>query len=568
MTDRPPGSDDTSSGPGGPASGAPSGSGPWWQDCTGYAVYLPSFADADGDGRGDLDGVTAHLDHLADLGVDLVWVSPFHPSPGADNGYDVSDYDTVDPVAGGLDAVDRLLDAAHRLGMRVVMDLVPNHTSRAHPWFRAALADPTGPYRDYYVWADPGPDGGPPNNWVSCFGGPAWTFDRTTRQYYLHLFLPEQPDLNWRNPAVVAHFDRIMDRWLDRGFDGFRIDVAQGLVKDAALRSNPVLAPFDPTAPRQAQWAAFEHRHDIVQPESLGVFRHWRRRCDGRGALLLGETSVDHAVQYGRLLPGDGLHLGFWLGLLHTGWDGESIRRAMEGPLAAVTDPASVAWVASSLDEVRAATRLGGGDEGRRRALALATLLFCLPGVPFLYQGEELGLLQGDVPAAWRHDPVGAEVSDGRDGCRTPMPWRPGPNFGFSTATRTWLPDGGRTDADTATAQRGVAGSWYERYRALVRLRRATPALRQGPPPVWIDGGGTGLVAFRRGDWTVAANCAATAVSLDVAGTVVFDSDRGSVTGEVGAGEVGAGEVGAGVAGPVVVAPGQALIVAPGDTAR
>ena len=529
--------------------------GAWWHDCVGYAVYLPSFADGNGDGRGDLAGLIDRLDHLSVLGADLLWVTPFHPSPGADNGYDVSDYETVDPAAGDLGTVGRLIDEAHQRGIRVVMDLVANHTSREHPWFRAALDDPGGPYRDFYVWADPGPGGGPPNNWVSCFGGPAWTLDPGSGQYYLHLFLPDQPDLNWRNPAVAEAFDGIIERWLGAGFDGFRIDVAQGLVKDAALRSNPQLAPFDPTAPRRDQWAAFEHRHDIVQPGTLDVFRRWRSHCERRGALLLGETSVDHPEQYGRLLPGDGLHLGFWLGLLKTGWESGSIRRALRDPLGAVDDPRRIAWVCSSLDEVRAATRLGGGDEGRRRSLALATLLFCLPGTPFLYQGEELGLLQGDVPAEWRHDPVGAAVTDGRDGCRTPMPWEPGPNFGFSVADRTWLPDGGRTDDDTVAVQRGRPDSWFERYRALVALRRSTPALRQAGDLTWIDDADDALVAFRRSGWTIATNCGPDPVGLGANGTVVFDSDLGSV----------ADRTDQYATGPVVVRPGQAVVLAPPD---
>ena len=524
MTARPPGSDEVSSEPGGSASGDA-----WWHHAIGYAVYLRSFADADGDGIGDLAGVIERLDHLSTLGVDLLWLTPFHPSPLADNGYDITDYYSVDPTLGDLATVQRLLDAAHQRSIRVVMDLVPNHTSDQHPWFRAALADPTGPERGYYLWRDPAPDGGPPNNWVSCFGGPAWTLDPASGQYYLHLFLPEQPDLDWRHPAVVDEFDAIIRFWLDLGVDGFRIDVAQGLVKDAALRSNPQLAPWDPSAPRRRQWASFEHRHDIAQPETLEVFRRWRRHCEARSAVLIGETSVLNTDQYGQLLPGDGLHLGFWLGLMDVPWDAAAIARVLRAPLDSVADPALVAWQASSLDEVRAATRFGGGESGRRRAMALATVLCCLPGVPFLYQGEELGLLQGVVDDMHRSDPVGADVTESRDGCRTPMPWEPGPNLGFSTAARPWLPEIGRTDADTVAAQQGVAGSWFERYRQLIALRRSTPALRQGPLH-WLDTDDESLVAFRRGEFTVVLHCGTAPTTCPAVGTVVFDSDRGAVT--------------------------------------
>ncbi len=542
MTDRPPGLDDASSEPGGSASGRA-----WWHHAVGYAVYLRSFADADGDGIGDLAGVIERLDHLSALGVDLLWLTPFHPSPLADNGYDITDYYGVDPTLGDLETVRRLLDAAHRRSIRVVMDLVPNHTSNQHPWFRAALADPAGPERGYYLWRDPAPDGGPPNNWVSCFGGPAWTLDPGSGQYYLHLFLPEQPDLDWRNPAVADEFDAIIRFWLELGVDGFRIDVAQGLVKDAALRSNPQLAPWDPGQRREQQWAAFEHRYDIAQPETLDVFGRWRRLCDAYGAVLIGETYVLEADRYAAMLRGDGLDLGFWFGTMHAGWDAAALRHALAAPLQHVDDHRVIAWAASSLDEVRVATRLGGGEEGRRRALALATLLFCLPGVPFLYQGEELGLLEGIVAPESRTDPVGADVQQSRDGCRTPMPWAPGPNFGFSTAARTWLPDGGRRAEDTVAAQLGRDGSWLERYRALVALRRATPALRQGPF-AWADLGHDALGAFHRGPWTVAANLGTEPVVAPVAGTVAFDS-------------LGLAEVGAQVES-ITLAPAQAVVVA------
>jgi alpha-glucosidase len=468
---------------------------PWWRGAYGYEVYIRSFADGNGDGIGDLIGLRERLGHLAALGIEVVWITPFYPSPMADWGYDVADYCDVNPVYGDLDDFDALLDAAHQLGLRVVIDLVPNHTSDQHEWFRDALADPAGARRDHYIWADPGPDGGPPNNWVSYFGGPAWTLDPRSGQYYLHLFLPEQPDLNWRSPAVRDEFDAILRFWLDRGVDGFRIDVAQALVKAADLSSNPQLGVWDPGAERWHQWETFEHRHDVHQPETLEeVYPRWRAIVEEYDAMLLGETYVLDAAELADMLRGDGLHAGFWFSPMHMAWDADAIRRVVRSPLAVVADPSSIAWVTSSHDEVRAPSRFGGGEEGRRRAFGLATLLAGLPGMPFLYQGEELGLLEGEVPVEASLDPIG---SGARDGCRTPMPWSEGVAFGFSANPHTWLPDGGRTIEDTVAWQRDHVDSWFHRYRRLVALRRATPELRSGLFE-WVDGGSGPVIALAR----------------------------------------------------------------------
>lgn len=501
----------------------------WWHDAVGYAVYLRSFCDSDGDGVGDLSGMISRLDHLEALGADLAWISPFYPSPMADFGYDVAEYCGVDPLYGDLDDFDRLLEHAGRRGIRIVVDLVPNHTSVDHEWFRLACQHPVGVHRQYYIWRDPGPHGGPPNNWVSYFGGPAWTFDEASGQYFLHLFLPSQPDLNWRNPAVHSEFEHILRFWLERGVAGFRIDVAQGLVKDAELRSNPQRHRFDPAADRQEQWDAFDHLHDVAQPETLAIFESWRGICAGYDAVLVGETHVDTARELAALVPGTGLDVGFWFGLMQVDWDPEALRVALRDPLTAMPDPRSVGWVASSLDEVRAASRLGGGDIGRRRSLALTTLLFCLPGVPFLYQGEELGLLQGFVPPDRRADPVGSDFSLSRDGCRTPIPWEPGPAFGFSSTVDTWLPDGGRTEADTASVQRGVSGSWFERYRALIQLRRNTPELRHGTVE-WFDPPDPDIIGFRRGPFCVLLNAGHRPIEIRQRGSVQFDTHQSLVS--------------------------------------
>jgi alpha-glucosidase len=470
----------------------------WWTDAYGYEIYIRSFADSTGDGVGDLEGLRRRLDHFVDLGIDLIWITPFYPSPMADWGYDVADYCDVDPRFGDLAAFDALLAAAHDRAIRVIIDLVPNHTSDAHPWFVDARSGRDADRRDYYMWADPSRTGGPPNNWISYFGGPAWTFDEASGQYYLHMFLPEQPDLNWRNEAVRAEFDAILEFWLARGVDGFRIDVAQALVADAALRSNPQLAPWDPTASRLEQWDSFDHAHDIAQPETLDeVYPRWRAILDAHDALLLGETWVLDASALAEMLRGDGLHAGFWFSPMHMPWDAASIRDAIRRPLEAVSDPTAISWVTSSHDDIRAATRFGGGDRGRARALALATLMASLPGVPFLYQGEELGLTEGELAPEDRLDPMGSETTVSRDGCRTPMPWAPGVAFGFSTTAATWLPDGGRTDADTVAWQRARPDSWLARYRALVALRRSTPELR-GPDLSWLDEGHGEVIACAR----------------------------------------------------------------------
>lgn len=500
---------------------------PWWYDAVGYEIYLRSFADADGDGIGDLAGVTSRLDHLVELGVEVVWITPFYTSPMVDYGYDVADYCGVDPTFGDLDDVAALIAAAHERDLRVVVDIVPNHCSSEHEWFADARTGRDSAHRDYFIWRDPAPDGGPPNNWVGYFGGSAWTLDEASGQYYLHLFLPEQPDLNWRNPAVRDEFDAILRFWLDRGVDGFRIDVAQALMKDEQLRSNPELSPWNPDGARWEQWDAFDHQHDVGQPESLEIFARWRAIAEEYDAVLIGETYVLEADELSSMLSGDGLHVGFWFKPMHIEWDAAALRATLSEPLQAVSDPRSIGWVASSHDEVRPPTRFGGGDVGRRRSLAFTTVLLSLPGMPFLYQGEELGLTEGVVPEDRKADPVGADVTLSRDGCRTPIPWSPGPAFGFSSTTETWLPDGGRSDADTVEVQRQDPTSWFSRYRALVALRRSEPDLRHAPLE-WIEMPVGSVIAFRRGRFVIALNAGAEAVELPVRGTPVFDTAVGA----------------------------------------
>ncbi len=458
-------------------------------------MYIRSFADGNGDGVGDLRGLKDRLEHLAWLGVDIVWITPFYPSPMFDFGYDVADYTAVDPLFGTLDEFDAVVDEATRLGLRVVIDIVPNHTSIEHAWFRAARSSKTDPKRSYYIWRDAPADGSHPNNWVGYFGGPAWTYDEASGQYYLHLFLPEQPDLNWRNPSVIEEFDRILRFWLERGVSGFRIDVAQALVKDEQLRSNPELSPVDFDADRHTQWAAFAHDHDVTQDDTLAIFKRWRAIVEEYDGILIGETYVLEPDVLAGMLRGDGLHVAFWFKTMHMEWNAETIAQTLAAPLDSGSD--EIGWVQASHDEPRPPTRFGGGTRGRRRSLGLSTLLLGLPGLPFLYQGEELAIEDGIVPPEMKADPVGGdEVDAGRDGCRTPMPWSAEPGKGFTTAPTPWLPSSHDPD-DTVAVQRGDPSSPLHRTRQLIELRRQ---LDHDAPVEWLDPG-TGLVAFRRGDF-------------------------------------------------------------------
>jgi alpha-glucosidase len=517
----------------------------WWQGAVGYEIYVRSFADSDGDGTGDLRGIRDRLDYLADLGVDIVWITPFYPSPQADHGYDVADYLGVDPTYGTVDDAIELIDLAHELGMRAVFDLVPNHTSSQHPWFLDARSSREAAHRDWYVWRDPAPDGGPPNNWVSYFGGPAWTLDETTGQYYLHLFLPEQPDLNWANDEVRAAFVDILDTWFSRGADGVRIDVAHALVIDEEHRDNPVIVDLHPQMTPEERFEAFEHRHDLDQDGVLDVYREWNEVAAEHDALLLGEVYLLETDRLQRFVADrDGLHLAFAFATLHTDWDVQQIRSTLVELVEAGGD--HFAWPLGSHDDPRAATRFGGGALGSKRARAYLTLLCGLPGVPFLYQGDELGLDDGDLEDDAAQDPIAVRNpgAKGRDPVRTPMLWEPGPGFGFTTGT-PWLPFGdNRRASDTVAVQHGVEGSPLERVRALLRARRSSSALRDGGW-TWLTRTGP-VIAIRRsvpapgqedvgGDVVVALHVAGehggrgeATVALPGPGRLVYASDDGA----------------------------------------
>jgi alpha-glucosidase len=488
----------------------------WWADAVGYEVYLRSFADSNGDGIGDLKGLLTRLGYLSWLGVDLIWITPFYPSPMRDYGYDVADYTDVDPSFGTLADLDAVVTRTHELGMRLIIDLVPNHSSSDHPWFQQARSSRSSPYRDYYIWRDPRSGDRPPNNWVSVFTDSAWTLDEGTGQFWLHSFLPEQPDLNWANPMVAREFDRIITFWLERGVDGFRIDVAHGLAKHPDLPDNPPgRAPVPVDADAAMKWWSLEHRYDRDQPQVLDVYRRWRQVAAPYKGLLLGEVYLFEANRLSRYVAEDCLDLVFWFPPLHIPWDADRIRQVLRD--GASLAPGHLAWVTSSHDQPRAVSRFGGGALGQARALALSTLEFGLPGVAFLYQGEELGLADGVIGAEDTKDVAG------RDGARTPMPWTPGPGLGFTSAERAWLPFGDHNPASTVEAQRADERSVLQRYRRLIHARHTL--FRNQHPVAWLTDDGP-VVAYQRGDVVVAANCAEARARLPLPGrwTLRFSS--------------------------------------------
>jgi alpha-glucosidase len=416
----------------------------WWRDAVFYEVYVRSFADSDGDGVGDLRGIRGRLPYLRDLGVDAIWLTPFYPSPGVDHGYDVADYVDVDPLFGTLADFDELVSAAHELGIRVIVDLVPNHTSSAHPWF-------TGD-RSRYVTA-PAEDG-LPNNWPSNWGGPAWTLDEERGEYYLHLFAPEQPDLDWHNPRVRDDFLDILRFWLDRGVDGFRIDVAGALVKDASLADEP--GPL-PVSTSFSEW-----RSAIDQPEVHEIYRDWRRLTDSYDGdrVLVGEIVFSDQSRVAPYLRPDELHLAFNFALVFEHWDADAIRRSIDESLAALP---IVTWVFENHDVTRIATRFG-----EREARAAALLLLALPGPVFLYQGQELGLEEVDLTDEVRQDPIFSRTKGrrkGRDGCRVPLPWS------RKLPERSWLPTPPTWSDKSVEAQLDDPRSPLALYRRAIELR-------------------------------------------------------------------------------------------------
>ncbi len=504
---------------------------PWWRRAVIYQVYIRSFMDADGDGIGDIAGIRRRLSYLRDLGVDAIWITPWYPSPMADGGYDVIDYRAIDPRFGTLDDADALVEDAHRLGLRVLLDLVPNHTSDRHPWFQAALrAAPGSDARARYVFADGrGPDGArPPNNWPSVFGGPAWTrvteADGRPGQWYLHLFAPEQPDLDWTHPAVREEFASILAFWFERGVDGFRIDVAHAMTKAPGL---PDLLP-EVLAGAPAEPGTHPYWGRAATREIHRAWRAFADRWDGR--VLLGEVGIDDPVELSAFLRPGGLDAAFNFGFMASSWDAGPLEANIRATLRAhrrVGAPAS--WVLSNHDAMRHLTRFGRPathrrhDEpagpietdlelGARRARAATLLMLALPGAVYLYQGEELGLPEVlDLPPETWDDPVWFRSEGsirGRDGCRVPLPWSGTvPPFGFGPSrSRPWLPQPEAWARLTAERQAGDAGSMLELYRAALRIRRTHPGLASEQLR-WLRGP-AGTLHFARGTGRDALRCA------------------------------------------------------------
>jgi alpha-glucosidase len=468
----------------------------WWSRAVFYEVYVRSFADGDGDGVGDLLGLIEQLPYLARLGVDALWLTPFYLSPMADGGYDVADPCSVDPLFGDLGTFDRLVTEAHALGLKITIDVVPNHSSYRHRDFEAALySRPGSPERDRYHFRPAGPDGGPPNNWRSVFGGPAWTRELHSGEWYLHLFAPEQPDLNWRNPATGDEYERILRFWLDRGVDGFRIDVAHGLVKDEGLRDNP-----GSSGPSNFG-IGDEERHAYDQPEVHDIYRRWRTVLDSYpdDRMATGEVWLRDPGALACYVRPDELHLAFNFRYLSAPWEARALQAAIDTELAVLPDGTPATWVLSNHDVVRHRTRFGG----LARARAATLLMLALPGVAYLYTGEELGLPEADVPDEAIQDPQwfrSGGVQPTRDGARVPVPWAGRqPPYGFSPeGVSTWLPQPVDWADLTAEAQEGVAASTLELYRAALHLRRSEPGLA-GSDLKWITGAADVLTLERGG---------------------------------------------------------------------
>lgn len=458
----------------------------WWQTGVIYQIYPRSFKDTTGSGVGDLAGIIQKMDYLGEtLGVDAIWISPFYPSPMADFGYDVADFTGVDPIFGNLAVFDELLAQAHRRGLKIIVDLVPNHTSDQNPWFQESRSSRDNPKRDWYVWIDPKSDGSPPNNWLSVFGGSAWEWDTTTEQYYLHSFLKEQPDLNWRNPLVREAMFDVVRFWLDRGVDGFRIDVAHYIMKDPLMRDNP------PNPGREASlhkslggYDSQLHLYDKGHPDVHKVYQQFRKLLDAYNTdqprVSIGEVHIfdlhEWARYYGERL--DEMHMPFNFTLLGVEWEAQAVRHAVDKLESSLPPGAWPNYVLGNHDETRLASRIGG-----EQACLAAMLLLTLRGTPTLYYGDEIGMTDVPIPPERQQDPWGKRVHGlGRDPCRTPMQWSDAPNAAFSSpeTLSTWLPLSEDYPHVNVETQIEDSTSILNLYRRLLAYRKTCPALQLG----------------------------------------------------------------------------------------
>jgi alpha-glucosidase len=466
----------------------------WWQRGVIYQIYPRSFQDSNNDGIGDLPGIARRLDYLVELGIDAIWICPMYPSPMADFGYDVSDYYGVAPIFGTLADLDRLVAAAHARSIKVILDFVPNHTSEQHPWFQESRSSRENSKRDWYIWRDPAPGGGPPNNWLSNFGGPAWEFDQRTGQYYYHSFLKEQPDLNWRNPAVKQAMFDVLRFWLDRGIDGFRVDVLWLLIKDDRFRDNPPNPGFHPGESSHSRLLPL---YTSNQPEVHEIVAEMRGVMDGYpDRVLIGEIYLpikQLVTYYGPHL--NGAQLPFNFQLIQTAWNAPSIARVIDEYEAALPPGAWPNWVLGNHDQPRIASRIGAAQ-----ARVAAMLLLTLRGTPTIYYGDELGMTDVPIPPAEVQDPAEKNqpgLGLGRDPERTPMPWDGTSQAGF-TAGKPWLPLGADHHSTNVAALSGRRDSILNLYRRLIALRRAHPALIGGT--ISAVGVENNILRYRRKD--------------------------------------------------------------------
>lgn len=452
----------------------------WWQTGVIYQIYPRSYQDSNGDGVGDLPGIVARLDYVRSLNVTAIWLSPIYPSPMHDFGYDVADYCNIHPLFGTLDDFDRLLAETHRQGLKLILDLVPNHTSDEHPWFIESRSSRDNPKRDWYIWRDPAADGGPPNNWLSYFGGPAWTFDERTGQYYLHQFVKQQPELNYRNPAVLAAMLDNMRFWLDRGVDGFRVDVIWLMMKDPLFRDEPANPNWNGINPHDS----LLHRYTANLPEVHGLIRKMRQVLDAYDdRMMVGEIYLPNeelAKYYGAPDAAE-CHLPFNFHLIHVHWDAASVRRLVDDYMASAPAHGWPNWVLGNHDQHRLATRVG---EAQARVANM--LLLTLRGTPTCYYGDEIGMTDVPIPPEMIQDPPAVNQPEiahivGRDPERTPMQWDASPNAGFAPAgVRTWLPVAADYPTRNVAIQAQDPTSMLSFFRALTALRQAEPALTIG----------------------------------------------------------------------------------------